>query len=288
MALHALAGLYGFLAGRRLRWVVSAFTFACQRQGPLSDALVADCDRHGFLDPLEVKKIAESDYDGIIVTNLFGGAADVDYWTAFARERGKRLIYDSAAGFFSSYNGVPLGRFGDGEAFSFHHTKPCGVGEGGCVVVPSKYEGALRSLINFGRSSGVDTGAISMNGKLSDISAAFILDRLRFAEEIRTNYRRQWQRIVDLGVKLGFEVVGDSDPGLPSLAALAAPSAVSLEALDVSGVMLLKHYTPLVQGAVQANAIYDRVVCMPCHSEVEQLNDRQIDAILRNVIRIAR
>ncbi|MGH7341039.1 MAG: DegT/DnrJ/EryC1/StrS family aminotransferase, partial [Candidatus Rokuibacteriota bacterium] len=51
VALHGLVQLYEHLAGRPLRWVVSAFTFHAQRQGPLAAARVLDCDARGFLDP---------------------------------------------------------------------------------------------------------------------------------------------------------------------------------------------------------------------------------------------
>src|SRR5262245_66428446 len=50
VALHGLVQMYEHLAGRPLRWVVSAFTFYAQRQGPLASAQVLDCDTQGFLD----------------------------------------------------------------------------------------------------------------------------------------------------------------------------------------------------------------------------------------------
>lgn len=287
-ALHALVGLYGFLAGRPLRWIVSALTFACQRQGPLSDSIVVDCSQDGLLDPEAVERFPETEYDGLIVTNLFGGAADVRRWMRLARQKDKLLIFDSAACFLSTYNGQPLGRFGDGEAFSFHHTKPCGVGEGGCIVVPREHEETARSLINFGRYAGIDTGPFSMNAKLSDIAAAYILDRLRSASAIRAAHRSQWRRILGIGQRLGFEVLGDPDPGFPAAAALLAPDVVGAAALDVSEVKLHKCYPPLATEAANARWIFDRSVCWPCHSELAALSTRAIEGILEILLRRAR
>ena len=286
-ALFALAGLHSFLAGRPLRWIVSAFTFACQRQGPLANSIVVDCSEDGFLDLQEVERVPNSDYEGIIVTNLFGGAADISQWTDFARKLGKILIFDSAASFFSTYQGVPLGRFGNGEAFSFHHTKPCGVGEGGCVVVPSEHKNIVRSLINFGRFAGIDTGSLSMNGKLSDIAAVFIADRLRRITQIREVQRRQWRRITDVATALDYRLAGDPAPGVPSVAALLAPEALDEEDLVNDTVKLHKGYRPL-SDAPRAWEFYRRLVCVPCHGEMASLPKQQIEMVLAGCLRSAR
>jgi dTDP-4-amino-4,6-dideoxygalactose transaminase len=47
VALHGLVRLHEYLRGRALRWVVSTFTFHAQRQGPLAEAQVVDCDPRG-------------------------------------------------------------------------------------------------------------------------------------------------------------------------------------------------------------------------------------------------
>jgi len=174
---------------------------------------------------------------------------------------------------------VPLGRFGDGEAFSLHHTKPCGVGEGGCVVVPAEHENSVRSLINFGRYDGLDTGHFSTNGKLSDIAAAYILDRLRSAEKIRATYRQQWRRVVRSAGRHGFEVLGDSQPGLPAVVALIAPGPCGTETLDVPEVKLQRLYPPLAPEMPRAAAIHERLVCVPCHSEMATLSDECLDGV---------
>lgn len=282
-ALDALVGLYGYLSDRPLRWVVSALTFECQRQGRLADSIVVDCAADGFLDLDLVERLDLDHYDGVIVTNLFGGAADVDAWSHFAATTGKRVVFDSAASFGSTHEDVPLGRFGDGEAFSFHHTKPLGVGEGGCVVVPAEQEATVRSLINFGRYGGIDTGRFSMNGKMSDPAAAFVLDRLRSADAIRATHRSQWRRIVDLAMPLGYTVVGDPAPGLPSAVALAAPRPVPTSALADRNPVVHKLYRPLSADAPVAADIHARLVCLPCHGDVASVGDDRITRVLADL-----
>ena len=283
MALHALVNLHGFLSGRPLRWLVSAFTFACQRQGPLTDARVVDCGTDGLLDIEAVRRVDTSLYDGVIVTNLFGGFADFEAWTTLAREKGKRLLWDSAACIGSPRDALSGTKWGDGEAFSFHHTKPCGFGEGGCIVVAKEHEGALRSILNFGRHGGIDTGPYSLNGKLSDVAAAFILDRLRQIEEIRLGHQDQWARISSLARRFGFEVLGAPDPGLPWVLALSGQRPAPPERLANPLVSLKKYYRPLDATAVVAEQLFERVICWPCHPGMAQLHDREIEHLLKEL-----
>jgi dTDP-4-amino-4,6-dideoxygalactose transaminase len=279
LALGALVNLYTFLAGRELRWLVSAYTFPCQVQGPLAAARVIDCDGEGNLDLEAVRRLPESDYDGIIVTHLFGQPADIDAWTALARAKDKHLLFDSAASFYSTYGEQPLGRFGDGEIFSFHHTKACGFGEGGCVVVPRQHEDTVRSLLNFGLYKGIDTGPLSMNGKLSDVAAAFIIDRLRTADRVREQHREQWHRVVAAAGEHGIRPLADAEPGFPWIAPLLSPRPLPLERLQNLPVVLRKYYRPLGEQAPVAQRLFEHNICVPCHEGMAALEDAQLAAL---------
>jgi dTDP-4-amino-4,6-dideoxygalactose transaminase len=281
VALHGLVQLHEHLAGRQLRWVVSAFTFWAQRQGPLADAQVLDCDVRGFLDPDALAALPGESYDGIIVTNLFGTALHVEHYEELAARAGKILLFDSATCLGSTHHGRPFGSFGTGELFSFHHTKPCGFGEGGCVVVPAELEDTFRSLINFGLYKGIDTGARSCNGKMSDVAAAFILDRLRHREAIRTAHLEQFRRLAGIAQSLGLELLvdGGQDGALPNLVPILFPHPVGLDRLSGGPVVLHKYYRP-VASQPRADALYARVVCFPCHGGVAQVPDDDLRAVL--------
>ena len=281
VALHGLVQLYEHVAGRPLRWVVSAFTFHAQRQGPLAAAQVLDCDAQGFLDLTALAALPTESYDGIVVTNLFGTALHVDRYEELAERTGKILLFDSATCFGSTYHGQPFGRLGAGELFSFHHTKPCGFGEGGCVVVPAELEDTFRSLINFGLYKGIETGARSSNGKMSDVAAAFILDRLRYREEIRAAHLRQFRRLAGIARALGLALLvdGGQEEAFPSLVPILFPRPVGSERLSGSPLVLHKYYRP-VASAPHANALYAHVVCFPCHRGVAQVPDDELRATL--------
>lgn len=285
LALDALVHLYEHLAGRPLRWVVSAFTFYAQRQGALAAAQVLDCDAQGFLDPDVLAALPTASYDGIVVTNLFGTAAHVELYEELAARAGKILLFDSATCLGSACHAKPFGRLGAGELFSFHHTKPCGFGEGGCAVVPAGLEDTFRSLINFGLYKGIDTGARSSNGKMSDVAAAFILDRLRHLGEIRAAHQQQFRRLAGIARDLGLEVLvdGGSEGMFPNLVPILFPHPVGLEQLSGGPLVVHKYYRP-VASRPQADALYARVVCFPCHAGVAAVPDGELRAALANLI----
>ncbi|HEX7184330.1 MAG TPA: DegT/DnrJ/EryC1/StrS family aminotransferase [Thermoanaerobaculia bacterium] len=286
VALHGLVQLYEHVAGRPLRWVVSAFTFYAQRQGPLAAARVLDCDAQGFLDLGALAVLPTESYDGIVVTNLFGTAAHIERYEELAARADKILLFDSATCLGSTYNGGPFGSLGAGEIFSFHHTKPCGFGEGGCAVVPAELEDTFRSLINFGLYKGIDTGARSSNGKMSDVAAAFILDRLRRHEVIRAAHLHQFRRLAGIARSLGLELLvdGGKEGLFPNLVPILFPKPVGLERLSGGPLVVHKYYRP-VESRPRADALYDHVVCFPCHSGVAQASDDELHAALAALMR---
>lgn len=286
VALHGLVHLYEHLAGRPLRWVISAFTFHAQGQGPLAAARVLDCDAQGFLDPDALAALPTESYDGIVVTNLFGTALHVERYEELAARAGKILLFDSATCFGSTYQGQPFGGLGAGEIFSFHHTKPCGFGEGGCAVVPAEFEDTFRSLINFGLYKGIDTGARSSNGKMSDVAAAFILDRLSLREEIREAHLQQFRRLAGVAQALGLELLvdGGREGAFPNLVPILFPKPVGVDGLSGGPLVVHKYYRP-VASRPRADALYSHVVCFPCHSGVAQVTDDELRAALVALMR---
>ncbi|GMV40519.1 MAG: aminotransferase [Myxococcales bacterium] len=82
----------------------------------------------------------------IIVTHLFGAAADMDGIMAVARERGIPVIEDSAQAYETWYKGRLCGTIGDIGCFSFQQTKHMTTGEGGMVVTNNPTLGRFSRL----------------------------------------------------------------------------------------------------------------------------------------------
>lgn len=127
-------------------------------------------------------------------------------WTAAAATLGVPLLVDSAAGFGSmSEQGRPLGGQGDAEVFSFHATKPFGIGEGGLLVSASD---ALIStagrLSNFGLEDGVVTEEAGINAKLAEWPAATALAVLDRFDAILALRRAHAAVLTGAAQELGF------------------------------------------------------------------------------------
>jgi len=116
----------------------------------------------------------------ILAAPLYGNPCDNDALAELAARRGLRLLYDSASGCGSRYDGRPLGGFGDAEMFSFHATKVFPTMEGGAVLTgdPEIYE-AVCMIRNFGKNGReADCTYAGLNGKMMEIAALVGLELL--------------------------------------------------------------------------------------------------------------
>ncbi|MEM9202300.1 MAG: DegT/DnrJ/EryC1/StrS family aminotransferase [Actinomycetota bacterium] len=283
-ALDAIAALEEHRNGRPHRWVVSDFGFHCTVQGPFRDAIVVDCDEAGILDLEAMAALDRDSYDAVLLTNTFGVRSDVSDFAAFTRAQDKTLLLDSA-GSFGALRGGP----GDEtayQAFSFHHTKPWGFGEGGAMVVPADDVQMARSVINFGLVLGEPVAGVATNGKMSDIAASFVLGWLDTYDRIRPQLDEQYERLSAIGRELGYTVLGDVLPErgtVPSCVPLLAPEPVSGDRFDRLPFVARKYYRPLV-GRPVSQAIFERIVNVPCHRGVQIVSDEELRSSLGAVL----
>jgi len=85
------------------------------------------------------------------------------------------LVYDNAATPYSFYEGKNCVNYGVASFVSLHHTKPIGFGEGGLAIIDKKFEKYVRESINFGMDEEKNFTEFGSNCKMSEISAAAIL-----------------------------------------------------------------------------------------------------------------
>ena len=268
IALNVLLEMHNEIQGKNLKWIVSSYGFYCTIQGPLQEAKIVDCNSEGLLD---LEQLPSEGYDGIVVTNVFGLRQNLDDYRRFCKQHQKICICDSA----KAYNGI---KHEANEIISFHHTKPWGFGEGGCVIIEKRHEKLFRSLINFGISE-EKLNRKATNGKLSDLSCSYILQRLEDLPHLSPIYREQYQRIATLAQNYGFEILNDitPPPGTPSNVPLLGEYPIH----DISNpyVDLRKYYKPLAN-TPKANEIYDRIVNFPCHPGLQNVSDKEIKEVL--------
>ena len=107
----------------------------------------------------------------ILPVHFLGVPCDVGALAAIAERHGLWLLYDAAHAFGMTFNGQPIGSYGDASAFSLHATKILHTGEGGFVVTRAQLSRELRRMRNFGLEGGLPVGC-GLNGKMSELHAA--------------------------------------------------------------------------------------------------------------------
>ena len=256
------------------RWLISSFTFACQLQLP-AELIVCDCNQHGYIDLPETTNAC-----GLIVTDLFGFTRDRDKYIQYAKKHNLFLLFDSAACYGAKWNDQYIGCDGNATVFSFHHTKPMGFGEGGCLIIDKKFEDHARAAINFGIN--VDALAnLGFNGKISDLSAVYIVDRIRNLVAIQQDYSKQYARIKQIATQLKIDCYLPDEKciPLPSCVPLLFRHSISPTQLENPYIILQKYYKPLVDTPL-ACSLYESIVCFPCHPGLSIINDKIIERLL--------
>lgn len=272
VALEAMARLHAARRGRKLRWVASAYSFQNLGRGYFSDLSFVDCDAEGLVSVRDLAALDPDDYDGIIAANPFGLHVDFSRLSGFAEANGKALLIDNASGVHSTISDLPW------QAFSLHHTKPYGMGEGGLAMVPREAAEALYELVNYGPEISDDLRPHWFeNGKLSDISAAFLIDRLEQSPDWAPKGLEQRARIIDLAREFDLEplVMPQTDIPLTSMPFLARRPIPSSVIGQTRRATFAKYYRPLADRPMVAD-IYARLVNVPCHRDMAELSDEEI------------
>ena len=275
-ALLTLIALEEYCAGRRLRWVISAYGFRSTYLGPLADATVLDSDGGAMLDLQALSRMRPDTWDGLVLTNVFGLRPDVRDYLAFCKGLGKELIVDNAGlldGFQRDDESTSVN-----EILSFHQTKPWGMGEGGCAIMDRDRACIFRDLMNAGKSLGPAARAGASNSKISDFSCALILQRLLHASEWSCAYREQAQRMLTIALQAGLRPLApiDLDTLTPPHLPMLASHPIAAASLANETFVMQKYYRPLVDSAENAWAIYHRIVNIPCHPDMAALSDKEI------------
>lgn len=270
VALEAMARLHEQAAGKPLRWVSSAFGFQNMGRGYFSDVTFIDCDATGLLDLEALRALDPGDFDGVVVVNTLGMAQDFSGYIEFARETGKALLFDNAAGVRA---GVPDWPW---QSFSLHQTKPYGMGEGGLAITPTDQAEPLYTLLNYDLPP--EPARLWMNnGKISDIACAFHLSRLERVAEWEPLYFEQEARVDRIAREMGLRPLLPVGGGTPKTScAYLSETPIPLERLRLTkNINFAKYYKPLA-ALPMTEEIYAHIINIPTHPDMAQATDDQI------------
>jgi len=135
------------------------------------------------LDPKKIEEAITPRTTAIMPVHVYGTPCDVEKIQHIADTYGLKVIYDAAHAFGVNYKGESLLNHGDLSVLSFHATKVYNTFEGGAIICPdAKTKQRIDYLKNFGFADEVTVMAPGINGKMSEINAAFGLLQLKHVD----------------------------------------------------------------------------------------------------------
>lgn len=137
------------------------------------------------LDPAKIEAAITPETTAIIPVHCYGNPCNTEAIQKIADNYNLRVIYDAAHAFGVQDAGGSVLRYGDLSVLSFHATKVFNTFEGGAIVCPdAKTRQRINHLKNFGFVDETTVVAAGINGKMSEINAAFGLLQLQHMPQI--------------------------------------------------------------------------------------------------------
>jgi dTDP-4-amino-4,6-dideoxygalactose transaminase len=270
------------------------------------EPVFADIDADTLnLDPARIEAAITPRTTAIMPVHCYGTACDTSAIEALARRYGLKVIYDAAHAFGVSDAGGSLLRHGDMSVLSFHATKIFSTFEGGAIVCRDADSlRRLNKMKNFGFVDEVTVDEVGINGKLSEIAAAFGLMQLRHFE---TGLARR--RGLDLAYRealrdvAGIRCLPPDRPEsanhgyFPVFVEEAFPMARDelYHELRQAGIHARRYFYPLVsafpmyaglpsaadENLPVATKAAARVICLPLYAELAEAQQGRVIEIIR-------
>lgn len=254
------------------------------------------------MDPARIEAAITPQTTAIMPVHCYGHPCDVDRIEKIAANYGLKVIYDAAHAFAVQCHCGSVLNHGDLSVLSFHATKVFNTFEGGAIVCPdAKTKQRIDHLKNFGFVDEVTVIAPGINGKMSEINAAFGLLQLKgidAALQKRKNIDERYRQ----GLKNvhGIDCLADSGEKtanhayFPILVRPDYPLSrdALFEKLKASNIYARRYFYPLIsefpmyQGLPSAapsnlpvaTKIAQQVICLPIYPE---LANESVDFIIQ-------
>jgi len=136
------------------------------------------------LDPAKIEAAITPQTTAIMPVHCYGHPCDVEAIQKIADRYNLRVMYDAAHAFGVNDANGSLLNHGDLSVLSFHATKVFNTFEGGAIVShDAKTKTRIDQLKNFGFVDETTVVAPGINGKMSEINAAFGLLQLKSVDD---------------------------------------------------------------------------------------------------------
>lgn len=210
------------------------------------------CPDQQVLDEL-IDRLGE-DVAVVVPYATFGTAMPLDYYQGL-QQRGIPVVIDAAPGFGTQDGAQGYGEgFPGAVVFSFHATKPFGIGEGGLVYSGNeRIITAIRQTANFGFDESRSSVQLGLNGKLAELPAAVglaTLDQFPAKAEERRRVQALYDHFLESkgAFARGFKVQLQRGVGAAQFYSLLVPkdetNQVAVARMAAVGVQARTYFAP--------------------------------------------
>jgi len=156
------------------------------------------------LDPAKIEAAITPQTSAIMPVHCYGRPCDVDSIQKIADAHNLKVIYDAAHAFGVKCHCGSVLNHGSLSVLSFHATKVFNTFEGGAIVCPdAKTKEHIDHLKNFGFVNEDTVVEPGINGKMSELNAAFGLLQLKYVDAAIVKRKE-----IDLVYRSGLKRVG--------------------------------------------------------------------------------
>lgn len=136
------------------------------------------------IDPSKIEAAITDKTQAIMPVHCYGNPCDTEAIQKIADKHGLKIIYDAAHAFAVKDVGGSVLRHGDLSILSFHATKVFNTFEGGAIICHTpEMKQKINLLKNFGIADEVTVINSGINGKMSEVNAAFGLLQLKHIDQ---------------------------------------------------------------------------------------------------------
>ncbi len=251
------------------------------------------------IDPDQIEAKITPNTTAILATHVFGNPCDVERIDSISNKYDIPVIYDAAHGFGVRYKGKGLLSYGSISTCSFHATKIFQTGEGGAMVCNDpelRNEAFYRH--NFGHDGPLAFQGLGINGKMSELNAAMGLSILPYMEDVIQKRRYWYEKYlsnIDLAVCMPISIRPDTDWNY-AYAPFLFPSEEKLENvienMTIANILPRRYFHPSLHllpyiptcGLPVSEDVSKRILCLPLHHELNELDFNRIIKNLTNLI----
>lgn len=271
----------------------------------LKPVFVDICPETFNIDPKKIEAAITPNTTAIMPVHCYSNPCDVETIQTIADNYGLRVIYDAAHAFGVNYKGKSILDFGDMSILSFHATKVFNTFEGGAIICQDeKTKRRIDRLKNFGIADELTVTAPGINGKMSEINAAFGLVQLKHIDSaisqraiIDQKYRDELKSIKGITVPKNSSDANSNHSYFPILieSEFRMTRDELYEELKTKNILSRRYFYPIisnmpmyrgiesaaVSNLPHSNSTSDKVLCLPIFNEMTKEDFERVIAVIR-------